>query len=208
MKNFFYLFIGFLLILLWTSTGRGEEYITRELHVGHMAPALKLLSPDGKEETDLSKLKLPVILFFGSYTSPLFLHQSGKMEKMYQNYKDIAEFRIVYIREGHPSNSSRSVKYAVEKGIIDPRNYLERCTVARLFIEEGKITVPVILDNMDNTVDDNYDAWPARVFIIGENGLIALLSDKGPKGFESGLKKAGKWLEEYKKAGKEPEPVR
>ncbi len=41
-----------------------------QLKAGDMAPAIKLKSLDGKEETDLEKLrgKTPVVLLFGSYT--------------------------------------------------------------------------------------------------------------------------------------------
>ncbi len=38
--------------------------------VGEMAPTFKLMSLDGKKETDLASFKdnIPVVLFFGSYT--------------------------------------------------------------------------------------------------------------------------------------------
>ena len=39
------------------------------------------------------------------------------MEEMYQEFKDIAEFRLVYIREAHAADSNWSVPYAKEKGI-------------------------------------------------------------------------------------------
>ncbi len=41
-----------------------------QLKAGYMAPIIKLKSLDGKEETDLKKLrgKKPVVLLFGSYT--------------------------------------------------------------------------------------------------------------------------------------------
>ncbi len=170
-----------------------------EISSGSVAPGFNLMTSDGQEKITLNnfKDKFPVVLFFGSYTSPQFFESSKKMEQIYRTYKYIARFFIVYIEEGRPSNCSRPAEYAGH--IIDPRNYGERCMAAGLFISEGNITIPVIIDNMNNSVKDDYNGWPERVFVINKNGLLAFASHKGTDGFKDGLKETSIWLEEYRK---------
>ncbi|MEQ8221890.1 MAG: deiodinase-like protein [Candidatus Eremiobacterota bacterium] len=166
---------------------------------GSVAPDFNLMTSDGQEKITLKnfKDKVPVVIFFGSYTSPQFFESSKKMEKIYRTYKYIARFFIVYIEEDRPSNCTRPAEYAGH--IIDARNYGERCMAASLFISEGNITIPVIIDNMNNSVKDDYSAWPARVFIIKKDGIVELASHKGTDGFKDGLKETARWLEEYRK---------
>ena len=47
-----------------------EEKVDNAPIVGEIAPTFKLMSLDGKEETDLASFQedKPVVLFFGSYT--------------------------------------------------------------------------------------------------------------------------------------------
>ena len=184
-------------IFLLTSVSLSQAY--DNISSGSVAPDFNLMTSDGKEKISLKgfKDKIPVVLLFGSYTSPQFFEESKKMEKMYRTYKYIARFFIVYIEEGRPSNCSRPAEYAGH--ITDPRNYGERCMAAGLFISEGNITIPVIIDNMNNSVKDDYNGWPERVLIIGKDGIVAFASHKGQDSFKDGLKETVGWLEEYRK---------
>jgi len=170
-----------------------------EIFSGSAAPDFNLMTSDGQENITLKsfKDKIPVVLFFGSYTSPEFFECSKKMEKIYRTYKYIARFFIVYIEEDRPSNCTRPAEYAGH--IIDARNYGERCMTAGLFISEGNITIPVIIDNMNNSVKDDYNGWPFRVMVVGKDGIVAFASHKGQDGFKDGLEETVKWLEEYTK---------
>jgi len=124
---------------------------------------------------------------------------------MYQDYKDIAEFRIVYISEAHAIDDRRPVPYAIEKGIKEPRSYGERCSVARILIAEGKLTIPTIIDDMDNHVAEAYDAHPNRLFLVRKDGRLGVAGGPGPWGWEPSLEEARKWLAHYKNTGTEPE---
>ncbi len=187
---------SFIFIFLLISVSLSQTY--DNVYSGSFAPDFNLMTSDGQEKITLKsfKDKIPVVLFFGSYTSPQFFEGSKKMESMYRTYKYIARFFIVYIEEGRPSNCTRPAEYAGH--IIDARNYGERCMTAGLFISEGNITIPVIIDNMNNSVKDDYSAWPARVFIIKKDGIVELASHKGTDGFKDGLKETVRWLEEYR----------
>lgn len=120
------------------------------------------------------------------------------MEKMFQDYKDIAEFRLIYIREAHAADGSRPVQYAKEKGINQHTNYEERCTTAQLLIDDKKLTMPFLIDSMDNQTNLDYSAQPDRVFVVDKDGKIVVAAGRGPFGFKPGLDQAKKWLGKYR----------
>ena len=124
---------------------------------------------------------------------------------MYQDYKDIAEFRIVYISEAHAIDDRRPVPYAIEKGIKEHTTYGERCSVAQILIDEGKLTIPSIIDKMDNHVAEVYDSHPNRLFLVRKDGRLGVAGGPGPWGWDPSLEEAQKWLAQYKKKGIEPE---
>ena len=126
------------------------------------------------------------------------------MEEMYQQYKNIAEFRLVYITEAHAADSNRSVGYAVEKGIKQHTNYAERCTTAEMLMNDKSLTMPTLIDGMDNAVNKAYSAHPDRVFLVRSDGKLAVAASRGPWGFAPALKQTEEWLANFKKTGKEP----
>ena len=124
------------------------------------------------------------------------------MEKMYQEYKDIAEFRMIYIREAHAADSSWPVNYAKDKGINQQTNYKDRCVTAQMLLDEKKLTMPFLIDGMDNKTNKDYSAQPDRVFVVDADGKIVVSADRGPWGFKPGVLKAKEWLTKYRKESK------
>lgn len=127
------------------------------------------------------------------------------MEQMYQDYKDIAEFRIVYISEAHPADGRRPVNYAIEKGFNQPTTYTDRCSIAQQLVEDEQLTIPFVVDTLEKKVEEAYRGLPNRVFLVRKDGKLAVAAERGPRGFPPALKEAKAWLAEYKKTGKEPE---
>ena len=123
---------------------------------------------------------------------------------MYQDYKDIAEFRMVYINEAHASDGRRPVDYAKEKGITEHDDYEERCTTAQMLIDDETLTIPCLIDGMDNKVNEAYSAWPDRIFLVRTDGKLAVAADRGPRGFSPALDDTIQWLSKFKQTGTEP----
>jgi len=126
------------------------------------------------------------------------------MEKMYRKYGDIAEFYIVYVSEAHAEDDKHPVPYAKDLGIKEHKTYEERCVVAGRLRKDEKLTIPCLIDEMDNNVDKIYKGWPDRVFLIRTDGRLGVAAVRGPWGFAPGIEAAEKWLSEFKKTGKEP----
>ncbi len=116
------------------------------------------------------------------------------MEQMYQDYKDIVEFRLVYISEAHAADSERAVDYAVEKGINQHQDYGQRCTTAEMLMQDKSLTLPTLIDGMDNAVSTAYSADPDRIFVIRTDGRLAIVAARGPRGFAPALQETKQWL--------------
>ena len=124
---------------------------------------------------------------------------------MYQHYKNIAEFRIVYIKEAHAIDSRRAVPYAIDEGINQPTTYADRCLIADMLVQTGTLTIPIIIDSIDDRVNGLYQGLPSRVFLVRSDGILGVAAERGPWGFPPALEQAEKWLAQYKGTGNEPE---
>lgn len=129
------------------------------------------------------------------------------MEELYKNYKDDAAIFIVYVSEAHAADDRRPVPYAIKLGIKEHTTYGERCAVASRLVAEKKLTIPCLIDKLDNGAADAYQAWPDRIYLIRKDGTLAIAGNRGPWGFSPALKAAEKWLAQYKATGVEPAAV-
>ncbi len=185
----------------WPQTGRdegdeGEEgHYARfagdlrddgSLQVGDMAPDFALGTADGESTVSLSSFRdqRPVVLLFGSYSCPMFRRQFGGLKQIHEQYKDRAEFLMVYIQEAHPSdgitlreNHYEGIRIAQHQTLDERRQAAATCAAAL----DGALSV--LVDTMDNGLRKEYAAWPARVYVVGEDGRIAYKGNATPERF-------------------------
>ena len=170
---------------MWCRARRGR------LEVGHVAPDFDLPTRDGASRVRLSALRgtRPVVLAFGSYTCPPFRREMPAVGRVYDSYRDRADFFFIYIEEAHAhdvwplaSNARDSVMYGTAKDAA------ERTGVASLCTKALRIGLPTLVDDMANSTAEAYAAWPTRLYVVDPDGRIAYKSRPGPFGFEaSGL---------------------
>ena len=65
-----------------------------------------------------------------------------------------------------------------------PTTLADRSEVAATCSSKLKLTIPRVVDDMNNTVDELYAAWPERLFVVDRNGRIAYAGKQGPFGFK------------------------
>lgn len=123
------------------------------------------------------------------------------MERMYDMYRDIAEFRIVYISEAHAIDDPRPTEFAKLKGIFESQDFGQRCTTAEMMMAEENITIPCIIDEMDNYAGEAYKALPDRIFVVATDGRLAIAAARGPRGFKPALEDTWKWLAAFRENG-------
>lgn len=113
---------------------------------------------------------------------------------MYKQWKDKVEFFIVYIREAHP-NDGWQVEPNRREGVVydAPKTYEERCKIASDCLKDLKLSLPALVDDMNDTAEKAYSGWPDRIFIVTKEGKIGYRGERGPWGFK--VSEAVKWLE-------------
>ena len=112
---------------------------------------------------------------------------------MYEDYRAQADFLTIYIREAHPtdewqmkSNFKDDVCYA------QPKTLPQRVTIANDFIKRFHYPLPFAIDDMDDSANNLYAAWPERIYIVDKDGRIAYAGGMGP--FNYRPEEARDWL--------------
>jgi type I thyroxine 5'-deiodinase len=91
----------------------------------------------------------------------------------------------VYIREAHPTDGRQVPQNVKDKILIeDPKTLEERRKVAKEFTEQFEVSLPVLVDTLDDTMERAYSGWPDRLYVIDADGKLAYVGDPGPRGFK------------------------
>jgi hypothetical protein len=166
------------------------ERFPERLKAGDPAPDFTLPDPAGKREVTLSELlkqKKPVVLVFCSYTCPPFRGHSPEVERLYQSFKERAEFLLVYIREAHPGSVLPTRKDAGPEAnqridqTSDVKTRGEHAEICRTMLG---FTFPAVVDREENKVSSAYAGWPIRLVIVTPDGKVAYPGGPGPSGFK------------------------
>lgn len=96
-----------------------------------------------------------------------------------------AAFLFVYVREAHPSDEWQ-MDVNVEEDVVlaQPASLPERKQVAVKCCQSLKLSMPCVVDTIDDEVDTAYAAWPERMYVIDADGRIAYAGQQGPWGFK------------------------
>jgi hypothetical protein len=70
--------------------------------------------------------------------------------------------------------------------IADPKTLEERRKVARDFAAQFKVSLPVLVDTLDDRAERAYAGWPDRLYVIDAAGKLAYVGGPGPGGFRVG----------------------
>jgi type I thyroxine 5'-deiodinase len=68
--------------------------------------------------------------------------------------------------------------------IRKPKTLEQRISIAKDFVERFDYAMPLVVDSLENRADEAYAAWPARLYVIDEQGLVAYKGGVGPFGFQ------------------------
>ena len=115
------------------------------------------------------------------------------MVKIYNDYKDHADFLTVYVREAH-STDEWQMKSNVKEDVCyaQPKTLEQRVAIANDFVQRQKYPLPFGIDDMSNAADLAYSAWPERLYVIDEHGRIAYAGGMGPFNYDP--KEVRAWL--------------
>jgi hypothetical protein len=107
-----------------------------------------------------------------------------RLNEIYGKYRGRVWFDVIYIREAHPDDGWR-VPENLRQDIRfrEPRSAAERTAVASLCQLNLDLQMPMLVDSIDNTVEEQYIALPMRLYLIGKEGKIVYTGERGPFGF-------------------------
>jgi hypothetical protein len=107
------------------------------------------------------------------------------LEEIHQHYKDRAAFLSIYVREAHPTNGWREPgNDKVGISILQPATKTERVAVAKKCCGTLEMTMPLLVDEMNDRVGHAYSGMPDRIYIIDPNGRVVYKGGRGPFGFK------------------------
>jgi len=151
--------------------------------VGEAVPDFALKTIAGQEVllSDLCQDK-QVVLEFGSISCPIFRARIPHMQRLRQHLGDAAHVIVVYTLEAHPADVNSP--YAnrvwvhpknVEEGLSvnQPTTYDERVALAQRTADEFGVSLPILVDGMDNAVWEAYGKRPNSAFIIDQQGKVS-----------------------------------
>jgi hypothetical protein len=107
------------------------------------------------------------------------------MEDLKRRYGKQIEFLGVYVREAHPLDGWRmesNDRDGIE--ITQPKSNRERTAVAVRCSRTLHMTIPLVVDSVDDRVGHLYSGMPDRLYLIGLDGRVAYKSGRGPVGFK------------------------
>ena len=106
---------------------------------------------------------------------------------MYQRYGDRVAFFGVYVREAHPTDGwllESNSRVGIEER--QPTNQAERFDVAAKCCTRLEMTIPLLVDELDDPVGRAYSGMPDRLYVIDRDGRVAYKGGRGPFGFKPG----------------------
>jgi len=104
---------------------------------------------------------------------------------LWKTYGNDVQFFVVYIREAHALDSRSPLGGDGNPIVEDPVTMEERNEVAQVCLSKLALEpMPALVDNMDDTANTDYAAWPDRLYLVGRDGRIVFHGGRGPFGFK------------------------
>lgn len=178
------------------------DYVARVLdekaQLGQPAPDFNVLGMDGATRNSLKSylaLGKPVVLVFGSCSCPRFMAGAAPLERLYQTYKDRVTFSLVYVAEAHPGAIlSHPTGNGGKELRITPLISSEGDSMDNLrrFARMVNLSMPAVIESPVNSLNDDYAAYPNRIYVINAAGKIEFKGAPGPTGFK--VPELAEWL--------------
>ena len=92
---------------------------------------------------------------------------------------------FVYVAEAHATDGWQMQSNLDEDVLVPNHVTLEdRFAAARASVERLGLTMPVLVDRMDDAVSNAFAAWPERIHVVDASGRLAYVGGPGPFEFE------------------------
>jgi alkylhydroperoxidase family enzyme len=97
------------------------------------------------------------------------------------------EFLGVYVREAHPTDGWRMASNdRAGVAFAQPTTKAERESIAAKCCQALEMSMPLLVDELDDRVGHLYSGMPDRLYVIGRDGRVVYKGGRGPFGFLPG----------------------
>jgi Iodothyronine deiodinase len=104
-----------------------------------------------------------------------------RLESIHQQYRDRVQFLWVYLREAHANDEwAMAINAAEAIDFAQPTTIDERSDVAHACAIALPISMPLVLDDMSDSVANAYSAYPDRLYVVDAGGRVANRGGPGP----------------------------
>jgi hypothetical protein len=104
---------------------------------------------------------------------------------MYRQYQDRASMVFVYIAEAHTTDGWQLQSNLDDDVLLANHTTIdERFAAAREGVARLGLTMPVLVDAMDDRVSNTFAAWPERIYVVDATARIAFAGGPGPFAFD------------------------
>jgi hypothetical protein len=104
---------------------------------------------------------------------------------MYQAFRHAVDFFVVYIAEAHPLDGWQMPSNEAEGVLIRQAvAFEERYAAAEQCAAALGLSIPTLVDGMDDAARRAFAAWPERIFVFDPQGRAAYCGGPGPFEFK------------------------
>jgi hypothetical protein len=142
----------------------------RKMPVGTQAPDFALLRVTDQTTFHLADLwaKKPAVLLFGSFSCNVFCSQFNRLTRLFDNYKDRAQFVFIYISETPHADPLPPPS--------EPEDSLGRI---RRGLRHFKLPFMCLLDRPDAPAQQAYSVFSQGLIIVDQSGRVAFDAGAG-----------------------------
>lgn len=108
-----------------------------------------------------------------------------RLNDLSKKYGDRVQFLCVYIKEAHPTDGMQSLKNVEEEILYtQPTTDDQRAEIAAACMLRYNFSFPMLLDNMTDEANAQYNALPERLYVLDADGKITYRGGMGPHCFD------------------------
>ena len=144
------------------------ELLRPGLPPGGLAPDFELASTQGDRLRLRDLRERPVLLHLVSYTCPVTRGGVHTMRELYRRYGQRVQFLEVLVRQAHPGG--RHGAY---------HTYEQKLADARAYRREEHLPWPVLVDDLEGSVQRAYGGLAAAAYLIDSQGRVAFCGTWG-----------------------------
>jgi hypothetical protein len=104
---------------------------------------------------------------------------------VHRRHRERANVVFVYVAEAHAVDEWQ-MQANLDEGVLLRQHVTleERFAAARKGVERMGLTMPVLVDGMDDAVSEAFAAWPERLYVAEPGGRLVYVGGPGPFAFD------------------------